>query len=941
MSDRRPRRKLIEVALPLEAINIASAYEKSIRHGHPSTLHLWWARRPLAACRAVLFASLVDDPSSHPDRFPTAKAVADERTRLFGIIERLVQWENSANAAVLEEARAEILLSTGGNPPPVFDPFCGGGSIPLEGQRLGLAAYASDLNPVAVLVTKALVEIPPKFANRPPVHPEARRGVGGTGAWKDAAGLAEDVRRYGVWIRNEAERRIGHLYPRVHLPKEHGGGEATVVAWIWARTVKCPNPACGATMPLVRSFELSKKKGKETWVVPVVDRTARTVRFVIGGPDGKVPAPPKTGRGANFRCLVCDQVAPEPHIKAESCAGRMGAQLMAVVAEGVRGRTYVSPKAEDVRAAESAVPSEDVLTEAMDPSSMNLVSGRGYGFYQWRDLFTPRQLVALATFGDLVREAHQIVVSDATAAGMLGDETRLNDGGAGAIAYADAVATYLSFGVSKSADFWSTIATWSAQPKNELVVSTFRRQAIPMTWDYGEVNPFSESGGNFTKSLSSVVEALSGLVGGPASRSRQLDATQAADGVASAIVSTDPPYYDNIGYAEISDFFYVWLRRSLSDVYPDLFGTVLTPKAAELVATPHRFGGSKSKAERHFEAGLGAAFARIHAVADPSVPVTIYYAFKQSESDTDDEDGSAGVASTGWETMLEGLLRSGFSIEGTWPMRTERTARSTSIGANALASSIILVCRPRQTDAGITTRRDFVASLKAEMPEALRTLQHGNIAPVDLAQSSIGPGMAIYSRYAKVLEPDGSAMQVRTALALINQVLDEILAEQEGEFDADTRWSIAWYEQYGLKDAEFGVAETLSKAKNSSVAGLVEAGIVAASRGRVRLLARDEYSAGWDPAKDRRIPVWEATQRLVHALLTDGEASAGDLLGRLGGLGDTARDLAYRMYHVAERKGWTEEARAYNALVVAWTDLARSAESARSAQPAQGNLGLE
>ena len=435
-----------------------------------------------------------------------------------------------------------------------------------------------------------------------------------------------------------------------------------------------------------------------------------------------------------------------------------------------------------------------------------------------------------------------------------------------------------------------------------------------------------------------VAEAVDSVGHSPAVGRAGLGDARTLSSADGGLISTDPPYYDNVGYADLSDFFYVWLRRSLGDIHPELFGTLLTPKSAELVATPYRFDGSKAKAEAHFEHGLGAAFARIRQIADPSVPVTIYYAFKQAESDG---DGEGALASTGWETMLEALLASEFSIDGTWPMRSELANRMIASGTNALASSIILVCRPRQIDAGITTRKDFVASLKREMPEALRTLQHGNIAPVDLAQSSIGPGMAIFSRYAKVLEPDGSAMRVRTALALINQVLDELLAEQEGEFDADTRWAIAWYEQFGLGESAYGTAETLSKAKNSSVAGLVEAGIVAASRGRVRLLARDEYSADWDPAKDRRIPVWEATQRLVHALLTDGEAAAGDMLARLGGLGDTARDLAYRMYHVAERKGWTDEARAYNALVVAWTDLARGAEGARAAGPVQRSLGLE
>jgi putative DNA methylase len=933
----RVKRKLIEVALPLEAINRASVEERSIRGGHPANIHLWWARRPLATCRAVLFASVVDDPSSDPDRFPTPKAVEDERTRLFGIIERLVLWENSANEAVLEEARAEIHRSTGGNPPPVLDPFCGGGSIPLEAQRLGLTAFASDLNPVAVLITKALIEIPPKFANRPPVHPDARRGVGGTGAWTGAAGLAEDVRRYGAWMRDETERRIGHFYPKARLPKELGGGEAMVIAWLWARTVKCPNPACGASMPLVHSFELGKKHGKEAWVVPVIDRGARTVRFTIGGPDGDPPKPSKTGRGATFRCLVCEQVAPDRHIKAEGRAGRMDAQLMAIVAEGQRSRVYLAPTDDQEAVARSADP-EWWPTEPIAVNPRDIRS-QLYGMDAFADLFSPRQLVGLTTFSDLVVEAHGRVFRDAVVAGLREDGIGLDKGGTGASAYADAIATYLALVRDKILDLNCTVSRWKID--RECTVGAFARQAIPMTWDYPESNPLGRSAGSWTSALDLFVRSF-GIDSMPAidvaCTTSQLDATKVQAVSASTLVSTDPPYYDNIGYSDLSDFFYVWLRRSLAFIYPDLFGTLLTPKSAELVATPFRFGGDRKAADGHFETGLAAAFARMR-IATAGYPVTVYYAFKQAESDGDESDGA--VASTGWETMLEGLLAAGFSIDGTWPMRTEMATRQIASGTNALASSIVLVCRIRQIDAGITTRKAFVTSLKHEMPEALRTLQHGNIAPVDLAQASIGPGMAVYSRYAKVLEPDGSPMRVRTALALINTALDEILSEQEGEFDADTRWAIAWYEQVGLSESAYGTAETLSKAKNTSVSGLVEAGIVAASRGRVRLLARDEYSADWDPAKDSRVPVWEATQRLVHVLLTDGEAAAGELLARLGGLGATSRDLAYRMYHVAERKGWTDEARAYNALVVAWTDLSRGAESARAPQLAQATLGLE
>jgi putative DNA methylase len=928
------KRKLIEVALPLEAINIASAREKSIRHGHPSTLHLWWARRPLAACRAVLFASLVDDPSSDPIRFPTAKDVEDERTRLFEIIQELVQWDNSMNKQVLDRARAEILRSTGGSPPAVLDPFCGGGSIPLEAQRLNLIAYASDLNPVAVLITKALIEIPPRFANMPPVHPDARRNLAGVGAWTGASGLAEDIRRYGSWIYDEAVSRIGHLYPKVRLPTKNGGGQATAIAWIWARTVTCPNPACGARMPLVRSFALSTRRDQEAWIEPIVDRESKAVSFEIRT-EGKGQRAATVGR-QGARCLVCEQPVPLEHVRSEGRAKRMGAQLMAIVAEGARGRVYLPPDLDHVRIAESAMPVWEPDDElATHPQYM---AAPRYGLTRFRDLFTARQLVALTTFSDLVTEARLRVHQDATAAG-LPESPAPNHGGNNATAYADAIATYLAFVVDRVADRHTTIATWDSSPTKLQLRGTFARQAIPMTWDFGEGNPFSSSSGTLRASVDWVAEVVGNAVVTVPGSSRQEDASRLSFIGQAPLVSTDPPYYDNVPYADLSDFFYVWLRRTLGSIYPNLFSTLVTPKSTELVADSTRFGGQEA-ARDHFERGLSKAFERIRQIADPRFPVTVYYAFKQTERE---EDGSGEVVqtSTGWETMLEGLLKSGFSIDGTWPMRSELGNRMRSIGSNALASSIVLVCRPRLVDAGITSRKDFVSTLKAELPEALRTLQHGNIAPVDLAQASIGPGIAIFSRFAKVLEPDGSAMPIRTALALINQALGEILSEQEDEFDADTRWAIAWYEQFGLNEADSGRAILLTQAKNTSLHGLVTAGIVEARRGETRLLSRSQYTPNWDPVTDARIPVWEATQRLVHALLTDGEAPAGELLSRLGGLGDTARDLAYRLYQVAEKQGWTDEARAYNALVIAWPDLVRRAEQTRRGQPAQASLGLE
>ncbi len=931
-------RKLIEVALPLEAINKESAREKSIRHGHPSTLHLWWARRPLAACRAVIFASIVDDPSSHPEQFPTDAAQDAERQRLFRLIEELVKWENVNNEEVLGRARAEIMKATDGNPPPLLDPFAGGGSIPLEAQRLGLEAHASDLNPVAVLINKALIEIPPKFAGRPPVHPnQDKQTVAKT--WRGAEGLAEDVRYYGQWMRDEAKRRIGHLYPKIKLPKEYGGGEATVIAWLWARTVKCPNPACGAQMPLVRSFALSTKPGKQAWVEPVVDRSQQPsiVRFEVRTGIGKPREGTVNRRGAT--CLCCGTSTPLAYVRSEAQAGKMGTASLAIVAERANGRAYLPPDFEHERIARSAQPKwkpeEKVTAPSHDVDRLPM-----YGMVSWGDAFAPRQLTTLTVFSELISEARKCVYHDAMIIGLPIDRVPLDEGGLGATAYADAIATYLAFAVDRGADAWSSLASW--RQGVEATRSTFARQALAMVWDYAEANPFSSSCGNWSDAgIGWVVEAMQTAPCRRAGIARQLDATAYLSDIPDPIVSTDPPYYDNVGYADLSDFFYVWLRRALSSIYPSLFSTLLVPKASELVATPHRFGGDKEKAQQFFESGLGKAFQNMRRITHATYPLTVYYAFKQAETDEDDgesDNNGLVIASTGWETMLEGLIRAGFAITGTWPMHTERSARAISISSNALASSIILVCRPRPEDAPLTTRRDFLNALKRELPAALRDLQRGNIAPVDLAQASIGPGMAIYSRYRRVLEADGSAMHVRTALALINQALDAYLAEQEGEYDADTRWALAWFEQFGFEEGPFGDAETLSKAKNTSVGGMVEAGILAARGGKVRLLRREELPADWDPGADRRLTVWEVTQQLIRAMQERGEPAAAVLLSQVGGLGDTARDLAYRLYTICERKGWAQEALPYNGLVVAWSEVGRLAVEKVDSKPLQQSL---
>jgi len=979
------RKKLIEVALPLEAINAESAREKSIRHGHPSTLHLWWARRPLAACRAVLWASLVDDPSSWPDRFPTEAAQQQERQRLFDILGRfvsetdkkgktkqvvrgLVSWKdiNDPNCTVLVEAQLEIARSLAWNrgeeppaeaaevrayiaryAPPAYDPFCGGGSIPLEAQRLGLEAHGSDLNPVAVLITKALIEIPPKFKDSPPVNPASQQKLKTGQQWYSAQGLAEDVRYYGQWMREEAFKRIGHLYPKVELPPEHGGGEATVIAWLWARTVTCPNPACGCQMPLVRSFQLSSKKGKEAWVEPEIDRsqTPPTIQFAIKTGQGKSSEGTVSRKGA--QCTACKQPVSLDYVRSEGKAGRIGERLMAIVAEGNRQRIYLSPNKDHQEVASQAEPSWKPEM-ALVPNSRH-ITPYIYGITKHSDLFTSRQLTALVTFSNLVNEVRENIYSSAIALEQSANiDTQKNVKG-NATEYANAVATYLAFAVDRSADFWCSISTWSPQPKNELVAHAFTRQAISMTWDFAEANPFSNSGGNFEGNLAFVIKALNTNISHPLSgTATQIDARDLFKQENSPlIVSTDPPYYDAVPYADLSDFFYVWLRRSLSKIYPDIFSTLLVPKNQELVADQLRHG-SREKSQIFFEEGLEKVFCGGRQVADPNYPFTVYYAFKQSESvDRDNSSkGSKGLASTGWETMLEGLVRSGFAITGTWPVRTERSARMRSIGSNALASSIVLVCRPRPAEAARATRRQFINELKRALPKALKTLQQGNIAPVDLAQASIGPGMAVFSKYAAVLEADGSPMRVRTALQLINQILDEYLAEQEGEFDADTRWALTWFEQYQFNAGQYGDAETLSKAKNTSIQGLMAAGILDARGGKVRLLRREELAPDWTPAEDNRVPDWEATQHLCRALQTQGEMAAAALLAQVGERGEAVRDLAYRLYSLCDRKGWAAEGVAYNSLVISWNEIARLAnEIARLAakqqlSPRQGDLGL-
>jgi len=954
-------RKLIEVALPLDAINAACAYEKMPGIGaHPRGIHLWWARRPLAAARAVLFAQLVNDPGTNIGRGfkygMNKKDAAVERKRLFKIIEDLVKWENTTNEEVLERARAEIRRSWREvcalnkdhpqanvlfNPeklPAFHDPFAGGGAIPLEAQRLGLESYATDLNPVAVLINKAMIEIPPKFAGRAPVGPEMETKKGKklalTRSWPGATGLAEDVRRYGAWMRSEAQKRIGHLYPPVEITEEMAqerpdlkplvGQKLIVIAWLWARTVKSLNPAFShVDVPLVSTFILANKNGRPAYVHPIVEGDKYRFSVKLGTPPVEAKNGTKLARGS-FGCILSGAPMGYEYIDDEANAGRMGARLMAIVAKASGGRIYLPPTEEMEFISRKAKPTWKPDAPCRGTFASN-AQGRIYGFKVFGDYFTSRQLVALTTFSDLVGEVRGAIHSAAVAAGMQDDDKGFDVGGRGATAYADAVSVYLAFVVDRCADFSNSVTRWV--PGNEKVMNLFSKQAIPMTWDFPEAAILADTVGGFAPAADYIADCIEKLSPAADGFATQADAqTQSVSQL--KFISTDPPYYDNISYADLSDFFYMWLRRSLRSVFPSTFATMAVPKAEELIATPYRHA-SKEKADAFFLDGMTKVIHNLAEKAHPEGPVTIYYAFKQSETSESD-----GTFSSGWESFLTAVLRAGFVIVGTWPLRSEQEFRMVGIGTNSLASSIVLVCRKRMDNAPSISRREFLRELNGVLPDALDEMTKGSgddrspVAPVDLSQAIIGPGMAVFSKYAAVLEADGSPMSVRTALQLINRFL------AEDDFDADTQFCLHWFEQHGWNEGIFGTADTLARGKGTSVEGIKEAGVIQSGGGKVRLLKWAEYPTDWDPRTDTRMPVWEALHHLIRTLKQGGESASGALLAALGGKAEAVRQLAYRLYTLCERLGQAEDARAYNELITSWTGI----EAAASSVAAPGEL---
>jgi putative DNA methylase len=928
------KKKLIETSIPLDEINAQAVREKSIRKGHPSTLHLWWARRPLAAARCVIFASMVDDPAEHPELFPTEEDQKRERDRLFEIIRQLANWDNIGDERLYQRANDEMKkYAPNGKLPEFLDPFAGGGALPLEAQRLGLVSHAADLNPIPVTLNRAMIDIPARFCGQDPVNPEARR-QGLKGTYPRATGLAADVEYYANVMRERAKERIGANYPDVEVTKGNVTKKATPIAYVWARTVTCPNPACRHETPLVRSFWLSKKKGHRAYIEPVAEGGKMRYEVHCEG-DGKPADFAHVHEGTVGRrgavCLHCGAPISLDYVRAESRDHGLGNQLMAIVSESPfgQGRWYSSATKPDEADADVPEP-KGVPTQKLPAKALGFRI-QAYGFTYWKDLYTNRQLTALVTMSDLVSEMRSDIKADAISAGLSDDEAGLDGDGRGAKAYAQAVSTYLAFMIDKEADYCSSICTWHTT--GEKMRNVFARQAIPMAWDYAEVNPLSSSSGSLSSMVSQVSEAVKALPSRPQCDVTQRNAAQ-TEGLSGLLISTDPPYYDNIDYSDLSDFFYVWAKRSLKDVWPDTFGFLLTPKREELIATPYRFDGGAQEAKTFFENGMRETFTRLAGAMSSEYPMTVYYAYKQTEMDNDSR------TSSGWETMLQALMDSGLQITGTWPVRTELGNRTRGIDSNALASSVVLACRRRPEDAPIASRPEFLRALRRNLRDGLADMQSGSIAPVDLAQAAIGPGMAAFSRYSEVLEADGRPMSVHTALGIINEQLDALIGESGEDLDGETRFCLTWYAEHGFEEGPFGDAQVLQNARGASLEALSHAGVLASGGGKVRLVRPTEVA---DITQARLAPsCWSDLMAEVGALESrEGVGAAAMVASEFDDArAERTKSLAYLLFQSAERAGRGEDAQLFNDLVTSWGDITERAEGLRRHRPVQGRLDL-
>lgn len=923
------KKKLIETSIPLDEINAQCEREKNARSGLPATLHLWWARRPLASARAVLFASMVDDPSEHPELFPTKEEQNSERNRLHSIICKLADWDNINDESLYKEAYEEMVkYAPDGRLPEFLDPFAGGGALPLEAQRLGLISHASDLNPVAVTINRAMIDIPARFCNRPPINPYSRNRP--ANEYK-AYGLAQDVEYYAAEIGKEARRRLGAHYPDLTVASGQTVKSAAPLAFFWARAVECPNPACRHETPLVRTFDLGRKKGNRSYVEAIVadGQISYSVRTEKQGDRVEGTHAGTIGKKGGH-CLHCGSPISLDYVRNEARQSKLGYHLMAAVVDDPfgRGKRYLSVSKEDEAAAAMPMPVDYPRTSL--PKKALGFRVQGYGIDKHWKLYTPRQLTALTTFTDIVNDFRPIIEKDAVEAGFKDDGIGLENGGSGARAYADALSTYFAFAIDKMSDRCSAVCPWDAS--RDTMSHVFTRQAIPMNWDFAESNPIGNASGSFSSMIKQIISAIKALPAHPQCDAMQRSATAELD-YSNLLISTDPPYYDNIDYSDLSDYFYIWMRRSLYDVYPNTFSTTLTPKSDELIATPYRFDDNQSEADKFFEKGMETAFKQLTLAMSDDYPMTVYYAYKQTSNSRDGQR-----TSTGWETMLQALMNCGLEITGTWPIRTEMGNRTRGQGSNALASSIVLVCRKRSDSSTVATRPEFQRELRRALKIGVDDLQSSSIAPVDMAQASIGPGMAAYSKYSQVVESDGTRMSVHTALAMINEQLDALMGESGEELDSETRFCLTWYEQFGFDKGDFGVAETLRNARGADFAGLVRAGVLVNDRGKTWLVRPIDVA---NPEQARLSPsCWSDLMAMVAALETgggiDGAARAAMRLDEERA--EKAKSLAYLLFQAAEKGKRTEDATWFNDLVTSWADISERAEQLRRSVPVQQQL---
>lgn len=906
-------KKLIEVALPLQAINAAAKKETKTTNGHPSTFHLWWGHRPYSVARALIFSSLVDDPSSRPDLYPTRAEQDNARRTLFSMIEQLVDWRSSADRKTIGAAQSLLRQSLGDIFPTIVDPFSGRGTIPLEAQRLGCTTIGADLNPVAVLISKALVEIPARFKSSNPVHPDhapLRESMRGPAA------LAADVEAYARALLAIATNALHGQYQPVRTPQ---GEELPVLAWLWARTVRCPNPVCNGVTPLIKSNVLSAKAGQSRYLKPTINQELKRVTFSVSTAKSDTFSNVIPKRGAT--CIFCEQPISLQQLRAEGIKTKLEPHMLLGAVLNANGKKKFVGSQEVSVSAIDPLPPDRNLDHDLTRNSRHM-GPTVYGLYRHRDLYTNRQLKALTTFATSVLGLRDQIETDASRSGMNTDARSLEDGGTGAAAYADAIITYLAIAISRLADRCSTLVFWQA---DETVGHVFVRSALSMTWDFVEPNPLGDSTGSFHSSVKSVVATLAKLPTDGSSTIVQEDCRELAY-PDQCVIITDPPYYDNIPYSDISEYFYVWLREALEPLWPNLFATLGTPKSNELTFDKSRFHGDAEAARAYVTAGFAETFGKWRERANPAFPLVVLYAFRATEAADDSMSSDDQVVSYGWESILASLIGSGFEITGTWPIGTERDNRFRSQGSNALGSSIALICRPRSDGATRCSRVDFLHALRSDLPFAVQRLREASLAATDLQQAALGPGISVFSRYSEVLEADDSVMTVRSALAAINDELAHILLGEIADVDADTHFALSWFDRYGYDNGKYGDADILLKAKNASLRHLEDAGVVVSERGLVRLLSPTELSGDHTRISDR--PTWAQCMFAISALISEdgGEARAAEVIRAIGAAEATRlKDIAYHCYLICDRQKRASDARDFNALVSSWPEIERRA----------------